>query len=527
MKKSLIYCAATIAAVVLVPESGRAQAKNEIVWNDLLPASLDVQIASDVPVQLVLLNAYDQLYRYVGNPPELKPWLAESHTISADGLTWTFKLRPSIKFHDGASMTSEDVVYSFRRLMALGKASASTFKGIMKPESITAIDDRTIKFVLDTPYAPFLSAIPLVPILNKSLLQKNEKNRDWGTEWLASNDAGSGAYSMDASSYRPQERMNFLRFEDHFFGWSDNKKPIDSVRVQTSAEATTRVLALLRGDSMATDSYLGSDQVERISRAKGVRVALDESMRTMFIRLNNKKPPLDNLNFRKCVSYAFNYDGFITGIVKNLAVRNPGPVPRNLWGAPADLKGYTYDLKLAKEHCDKAKADGAPIEREIEIHAMSQFDQAGQVAQLLQSDMRKVGVNLKVVPGNYFTIVSTMGKSDTTPDMFPVWASTYFVDPENWIGQAYDSQFAGTTKGANWYKNVKVDDLLRKARVSNDQKERQKLYEEATRIVVDDAADVWIYNTIQPRGLSDKLEGYKFSPVGSGADFRYLSLNSK
>lgn len=512
---------------MLTSGPSHAQAKNEIVWNDLLPAGLDVQTASDVPVQLVLLNAYDQLYRYIGNPPELKPWLAESHTVSPDGLTWTFKLRQNIKFHDGAVMTPDDVVYSFRRLMALGKGSASTFKGIVKPDNITAIDDHTVKFVLDTPYAPFLSAIPLVAIVNKALTQKNEKNGDWGAEWLASNDAGSGAYSMDASSYRPQERMNFVRFKDHFFGWNDNNKPIDTVRVQTSAEATTRVLALQRGDAMATDSYLGSDQVERLSRSKGVHVALDESMRTMLITLNNQKPPIDNANFRKCLSHAFNYDGFITGIVKNLAVRNPGPTPRNLWGTPADLKGYTYDLKLAKEFCDKAKAEGAPIDREIEIHAMSQFDQASQVAQLLQSDMRKIGVSLKVVPVNFFTIVSTLGKPETSPDMWVRWSSTYFVDPENWIGQTYDSQFWGSTKGSNWYKNPKVDELLRAARVSNNQAERKNLYEDATRIVVDEAADLWIYNTIQPRGLSDRLEGYKFSPVGSGADFRYLSLKAK
>lgn len=524
MKKLFLGCAAALAIALGSAAPGFAQTKNEIVWGDLLPANLDAHVNFDVPSQLILLNLYDGLYRYVGNPPELKPWLAESHTTSADGLIWTFKLKPGVKFHDGSTMTSADVVYSFQRLLALGKGAAGTFKPILKSENVSAPDPLTVKFVLETPYAPFLASMPLVVIVNKALVQKNEKNGDWGVEWLASNSAGSGAYSIDTASYRPQESLTFTRFKDHFFGWADNKKPIDTVRAQPVQETSTRVLALLRGDIHATDSYLPADQVDRVSKAKGVRVARDESMRTFLLRMNHKKPPFDNINFRKCVSHAMNYEGFISGVMKDLAIRNPGPLPRNLWGNPADLKGYTYDLKLAKEFCDKAKAEGAPIGREIEIHTQAQLELTAQVAQLLQSDMRKLGVNMKVVPVNFFNLITTMGKPETSPDMWVHWISTYFVDPENWIGQVYDSAFWGTFKGSSWYKDEKVDELLRKARASSDQAERSNIYEEVSRIVVAEAVDIWIYNTIQLRGISDRIEGYKFSPVGSGGDFRYLSL---
>ena len=116
--------------------------------------------------------------------------------------------------------------------------------------------------------------------------------------------------------------------------------------------------------------------------------------------------------------------------------------------------------------------------------------------------------------------------SDTTPDMWVHWVSTYFVDPENWIGQMYDSQFHGTWKASSWYKNDKVDQLLREARSSTDQSKRQALYEEASRIVVAEAADIWIYNTVQIRGISARVSGYKFSPVGSGAEFRHMSITA-
>ena len=73
----------------------------ELVWADNLPGGLDPHVVFDVPMQFYMLNIYDQLYQYEGNPPQLKPWLASGHTVSADGRTWTFSLRDA-KFHDGS-----------------------------------------------------------------------------------------------------------------------------------------------------------------------------------------------------------------------------------------------------------------------------------------------------------------------------------------------------------------------------------------------------------------------------------------
>ena len=525
MHKVILICGA-LAAAMLVTANGPARSQDKgssIGWSETLPAGLDPHAVLDVPMQFVLLNGYDGLYRYRGNPPDLIPWLAESHTVSGDGTTWTFKLRDTIKFHDGSPLEAKDVVYSFTRLLGMNKSPAGAFKTVLKAENVTAIDRLTVKFVLNAPYAPFLSAVPLVAIVNSTLVKAHTKADDWGAEWLASNDAGSGAYVMDPQTYRPQEIVNLARFTDHFMGWSDNPRPIDIVHASTIQETSTRVLALLRGDIDATDSYLPTDQVQRVEKAKGVRVARDESMRVMVIRMNNSKPPFDNVNFRRCVSHAFNYDAFIGGVLKNLAVRNAGPIPNNLWGAPKDLVAYNYDLSLAKELCAKAKQEGAPIDRPLEIHTQSQLDQTLQVSQLLQSDLHKVGVTLKIVPDQWANLSTVTGKADTSPDMWVHWVSSYFVDPENWIGQMYDSQFQGTWKASSWYRNPKVDELLRIARTEMDQEKRRRLYEDTSRIVVGDAVDIWIYNTIQLRGLSDRIAGYSFSPVGSGGEVRLLS----
>ncbi len=203
--------AAAIAAILVAAPQARAAQPGVLVTGDNLPTNLDPHQIFDVPMMLYSLNAYDNLYRYQGNPPELKPWLAQSHTVSEDGKTWEFKLRPDAKFHDGSEVTADDVVYSFRRVLAIGKAPSGAFKPVLKPDNVTAPDKHTVRFVLDQAYAPFLSAVPIVMIVNPRAVKANESNNDWAAAWLASNAAGSGAYKLDASTYRPLERVDLKR----------------------------------------------------------------------------------------------------------------------------------------------------------------------------------------------------------------------------------------------------------------------------------------------------------------------------
>jgi peptide/nickel transport system substrate-binding protein len=522
-RKTLFACVAAIALLSGFTAAAQPIDRSKtILWGDNLPGGLDPHAIYDRPMQFILLNVYDGLYRYVGN--EVRPWLAESHTVGPDGLTWTFKLRRGVKFHDGSDVTADDVVYSFKRLLAMGKGPAGAFRPVLRDQNISAVDHVTVRFVLDKPYAPFLAAVPLVAIVNSRLLKANEVAGDWGAKWLASNEAGSGAYRFDPATYRSQEVADLYRFAQHFMGWSDNPKPIERVHITSFRETSSRVLALIKGDVDTTDAYLPVDQVERVEDTPGLRVMRDESLRVMVIRMNNSRPPFNNLNFRKCLSHAFNYDGFIVGMLNKFAVRNAGPIPKNLWGAPADLAGYGYDLDKAREYCNKAKAEGAPVNRKITFKTLAGFDQTAQAAQLLQADLRKLGIEMQIQADTWPNVSTSATKLDTSPDLFAHWISAYFIDPENWIGEMYDSERHGTWKAGSWYKNPKVDELLRAARAETQQAKRKSLYEEASRLVVADAADIWIYNTIQLRGLNERVSGYKFSPVGDGGEIRTLSL---
>jgi peptide/nickel transport system substrate-binding protein len=341
--------------------------------------------------------------------------LASGHTASADGLNWEFRLRDGVKFHDGTALTAEDVVYSFRRALALKRAPSSAFLAILKPENVTAPDALTVRFKLERAYGPFLAAIPIIAIVNSKLVRANEKDGDFGAAWLASNEAGSGAYSFVPGSLTTLEKLDLVRFEGHFLGWQDNPNPVPRIAIRAAKETSTGVLGLLNGSIDWPDSYLPTDQLEQIQSSRVARIEKDVSMRTFIIRMNNSRAPFNNVNARKAFAHAFNYEGFIQEILKGYADRNAGPVPNQLWGAPKDAPGYTYDLDKAKHFLKLAQAEGYNPKTPVRIHIQSQLEQTNQAAQLYQSDLQSIGINLRIVADTWANITAATGKPDTSP----------------------------------------------------------------------------------------------------------------
>jgi peptide/nickel transport system substrate-binding protein len=513
---------AALSAAVL---AGRARAAGDTFvsgWG--MPANLDPHQIFDVPMQVVMINAYDGLYRYQNDPPEIVPWLAQSHAVSADGLTWEFRLRAGVKFHDGSALTAEDVAYSFRRVLALRLGPAGAFLPVLRAENVTSPDPLTVRFVLSRPYAPFLAAIPIVSIVNPRVVQANQRDGDWGKAWLASNGAGSGAYKIVPATYRPLEALDLEINPDHWMGWEDNKAPVRKVAMRPTAETSTRINALLNGSMDWTDTNFPADQVERVNASKIARVARDTVMRTFLVRMQNQRPPFDNINMRRALAHAFNYPGFINDILGGYATRDPLPMPDQLWGAPKDVAGYDYDLDKAKKYLAAAAKDGAPVKRAIELHYQSENDLAVQCAQMFQADLAQIGVNLKAVPDTWANMTANAVKPESTPDMWVHWVSAYFVDPENWVGQMYDSQFHGTWKASCYYRNDQVDALLREARAGKDQESRAPLYEKAIRQIVADCPDIWVYNSMQLQGIANRVKGRRFCTVGQGCEMRWISI---
>ena len=266
-----------------------------------------------------------------------------------------------------------------------------------------------MRFKLETSYAPFFAAIPAICIVNPRVIKANEKDGDWGKTWLASNGAGSGAYRIIPAGYRPLEYLDMEIFDGPLprLGATtpSRSRRSPSARPRRPRRVSWRCST---ARSTAPTPTCRPTRSTQINASKIAYVQKDIVMRTFIIRMNNTKPPFDNLNARKAFAHAFNYMGFINDILGGYATRDPYPMPENLWGIPKDAKGYDYDLKKAKEYDAKAVAEGAPMKRPFELHVQSENEQSVQGAQLFQSDLAQIGINLKVV-GNIWSNLTAAG----------------------------------------------------------------------------------------------------------------------
>ena len=514
LKRGIVGALAGVALIGLSAPVEPAAAKSKFVFaNASAYDTLDPHAVFDVGRVAVRLNLYDGLLRWLDNPAKLTNWLAESYTISDDGLKYTFKLRKGAKFHDGSEIEAADVVYSMDRILGMNKGAAGLFKKLIKPGSTKAVDKHTVEFNLTEPSAIFLAFVPEVHVVNMDLVKKNEKDGDWGTAWLSKNGGGSGSYQL--KRYDPAIGWQATRFKDHFMPWG--KKYLDEIEFRTVVEINSRVLGLMKGDFHGTDGYLPQDQVKRLRSSDKIKVQEQESMRIFYSIIHNGRSPMNDINLRKALSHAFDYNGFIDNILSGSVARNPAPLPNNIWGAPKGAKGYDYNLDKAKEYLAKVKE---PM-REITLGALAGYGQTEQAAAMLQVALTKIGIKSKIVAEPWPVASKKMRDEKQMYDLLFLWKSTYYADPNNWVGEMYDCDQIGQ-RNNSWYCNKEVNKLLDEAQKTTDQEVRAANYAKAATMVMNDAAGIFVYNTKWFGPFNAKVKGVRFSPIGNGQEMRWV-----
>jgi peptide/nickel transport system substrate-binding protein len=153
---------------------------------------LDPHVRYDWSTRMMQQAVYDALAKYVGDPPEIVPWLAESWEVNDDATVWTFHLAQNARFHNGDPVDAEAVRYSFERGLKLNQGVAWMLSDFLEPEGIEAVDEQTVRFNLTKPYAAFISFVPWWYVVNPNEVMANEVDGDYGTAWLTENAAGSG-----------------------------------------------------------------------------------------------------------------------------------------------------------------------------------------------------------------------------------------------------------------------------------------------------------------------------------------------
>ena len=506
--------AGTLGALGLPTEAEAQRGGGRIVFaNGSAFDTMDPHATFDVGRVAYRLNLYDGLLRWVDNPPKLEPWLAESFVVSNDGKRYTFKLRQGIKFHDGTDLTAEDVVYSMERILAVKKGAYPLFATLVDPGTTRAVDRLTVEFNLKAASAIFAATTHDIYVVNSALVKRNERNGDWGQEWIARNDAGSGSYIL--RRFDPARGFLAQRFDQHFLGPAG----LQEIDFRYVAEVNSRVLGLVRGDFQGTDPYMPQDQITRLQGDPNMNVLEAESTRLFYATMHNQRPPFTDVNFRKAVCHCFDYDGWINNILSGSVVRNTHVIPNPMWGAPRDLAGYTYDIDKAKWYLQRVQA---PL-REIVVAGMVGYEQSMQAAALLQNGLTRAGIQSRLVNEPWPVVSNKMRDPEQMYDMLFLWRSTYYADPHNWAGEmlATERHRGGN---ASYYSNPEVDRLLAQALAVPDQAQRAPLYEQIARITSEDAAALFVHNTKWYGPFRKNVQGVRFCPIGDGQEMRWLRI---
>lgn len=389
----------------------------------------------------VAVNCYDRLVSFGTKAAPggglsydysvLEPELAESWTVSDDGLTVTFKLKPNAVFWDGKKVTAGDVKWSFDRAVSVGGFPTVQMKagGLVRPEQFIVIDDETFVVKLDKPSKLSIPdlAVPVPFIINAEVARANATKDDpWAMEYLHKNPAGSGAFKV--IKWAPGEQLVYERND----AWVGGPLPsVKRVILREVPSPATRRALIERGDVQLSFDIPNKDAKELADKVTVYSTPIENCMHV--VGLNTKFEPFQDPDVRKAIAYAIPYED----IFQTAAYGRGAP----LWGGDTNYEDlawprkspYAYDMEKAKAHLAKSGyASGFTVPISI---SLGLADWMEPTALLIQESVAKLGIKteLEKIPGaNWRTAclvekrlafhLENFGGWLNTPDYYFFWA---------------------------------------------------------------------------------------------------------
>ncbi|MGO6949241.1 ABC transporter substrate-binding protein [Rhizobium johnstonii] len=422
--------------------------------------TLDPAIGYDWVNWSMIKSLYSRLMDYAPGTPNPVPSLAESFTVSPDGLTYTFKLHKGVKFSNGREVVASDVKYSIERAVdpktqGPGAGFFGAIKGFEdetggKTTTLSGIetpDDSTVIFNLSRPDATFLHvlAINFASVVPKEAVEAAAG--DFGKKPV-----GSGTFIL--KDWTIGQQLVFERNKDYFV---KGVPYIDSFKVEVGQEPLVALLRLQKGEvDIAGDGIPPAKFLEIKNSADGAQMIVDgEQLHTGYITLNTKVKPFDNVKVRQALNMAINKER-ITRILNGRATPANQPLPPLMPGYDKSFTGYAYDVAKAKALLAEA---GYPDGFETVLYSTN-TDPQPRIAQAIQQDLAAVGVKAEVRALAQANVIAAGGTEGEAPMIWSggmAWIAD-FPDPSNFYGPILGC--SGAVPGGwnwSWYCNADLD----------------------------------------------------------------------
>ncbi|MBS7527499.1 ABC transporter substrate-binding protein [Fusibacter paucivorans] len=475
---------------------------------------VDPAVGSDGGSTLAMVNLYDSLVYPVADGT-VEPSLAESWEVSDDNLTYTFKVREGVKFHNGDTMTANDVAFSMNRLLKIGEGPAYLFEGYV--ESAEAADDSTVVFHMVQPFGPFIETLTKLYIVNEAQIMDNlvadgpyGEFGDYAKEYMLTHDAGTGAYML--VDIQQQGYVLADRFEDYWRGWDNTDAP-DQIKFIDNVEASSVRTMIGNRELEITDEWQSTENINAMNKIEGVEVAVMSTGMTQNMMYNTKLAPTDDANFRKALNCLFDYQMISDKILIDSPV-SVGPVSANTPGASTDLMQYTYDIEKAKDYLSKSKYANNLADYPVELFVNSDVADHEKIALAFQAAAQQAGITVDITKGPWLAIQERVATVESTPNMLCISVAPHYMEAGSMLATRYHSNSVGTWEQAEWLQSDEIDGLIEDALATTDRAARFEQYDVIQKKLVDIAPTAWLVD------LSERhiyQSAYVYWPVAESA----------
>ncbi len=469
--------------LVLAMSTSAFAARTDLVLGIVLePPHLDPTAGAAAAIdEVVYANIFEGLTR-IGATGEVSPALAESWDVSADGKTYTFKLKTGVKFHDGTDFEATDVVFSLDR--ARGEASTNAQKGLFAAiDKVEAVDPATVKITLKNPQGSFLynmgwgDAVIVAP-------ESAETNKD--------KPVGTGPFKFD--NWAKGSSITIVK-NDAYWG---EPAMLTKAEFRIVPDAAAAIPALLSGDVQAFPQMPAGDALPQIQADPRFKVVIGATEGETILSTNNKKAPFDNLKVRQAIAHTLDR----TAIIQAASAGNGTPIGSHFSPANAayvDLTGtYPRDIDKAKALMKEAGLEGG-IKATLKLPPAPYARDGGPV---IASQLREIGIDLEIIQVEWAQWLEQVFKGKDFD--FTIVSHTEPNDIGIYARKDYYFQ----------YDNAEFDKVMAALDAESDQEKRNALYKQAQEILAKDAVNGFLFQLPKTGVWDAKVEGlWENSPV--------------
>jgi len=469
--------------------------------------------ANDTLSQAMAKSFYEGLYGF-DKDMKMIPVLAESYEASKDGLTYTFKLRQGVKFHDGTDFNAEAVKVTFDRATNPDNKLKryALYNNIAKTD---AVDAYTVRFTLKVPFSAFINnlAHPSGVIISPAALKQ------YGSKDIAFHPVGTGPFKF--VEWKSTDYLKAAKFDGY---WRKGYPKVDTITWKPVVDNNSRAAIMQTGEAHFTFP-VPYEQAEVLKGKPDLEVVAAPSIVLRYLSMNTQQKPFDNPKVRQAIAYAINKEALAKVAFNGYAAPAEGVVPEGVEYA-SRIAPWPYDPAKARQLMSEA---GYASGFETELWSAYNHSTAQKVTQFLQQQLQQIGIKTKITlleAGQRVEKVESWQDAATAP------VRLYYVGWSASTGEA-DWALRPLLYGESWpprlfntayYKNEKVDNDIKAALATTDKTEKAKLYKDAQQTIWNDAPWAPLVTEKLLSAHNKKLTGVYVMP---DASFNFIEADLK